>query len=224
MAHDIFEAIRAGDKERVGQLIVEDADAAHRRNPAGVSALMQARYESRMEIVELLRASAPALDIFEAAALGDVSRLQALLHSSPTLATTFSSDGATALQFACFFGQLQAAEELVRGGADVNVAAKNTMRVTALHSAAASRNAEIVKLILRNGADPNAKQQSGYTALHSAAFHNDAEMARALLDAGADPEIRSDEGKTAADMAREKGFEDLAGLLTSARKQSADRA
>jgi hypothetical protein len=35
-----------------------------------VSALMQARYENRMDIVDLLRNPAGELDVFEAAALG----------------------------------------------------------------------------------------------------------------------------------------------------------
>ena len=59
MEQDVFAAITANDKERVAQLIAADPAVAHARNAGGISALMQARYENRAEIVELLR-PAPA--------------------------------------------------------------------------------------------------------------------------------------------------------------------
>ena len=74
MSDDIFAAISADDRAQVGKLIAADPDVAHTRNPAGISALMQARYENKSEIVELLRKAAGDLDVFEAAALGDVAR------------------------------------------------------------------------------------------------------------------------------------------------------
>ena len=80
---DIFAAISADDKDRVRELIAQHPDVAHARNPAGVSALMQARYENKLEMVALLRDSAGELDVFEAAALGDNARLQALLSEGP---------------------------------------------------------------------------------------------------------------------------------------------
>ena len=76
MAQDIFAAITANDQERVVQLIVAEPAVAHARNAGGISALMQARYENRLEIVDLLRKAAGELDIFEAATLGDVARLK----------------------------------------------------------------------------------------------------------------------------------------------------
>ena len=47
-------------------------------------------------------------------------------------------------------------------------------------------HAELVKMLLREGADPDARQEGGFTALHSAAQRNNAEMIQALLDFGAD--------------------------------------
>jgi ankyrin repeat protein len=79
--------------------------------------------------------------------------------------------------------------------------AKNPMKVAVISSAAASGRADLVKLVLGAGADPNARQHMGYTALHSAAAHDHVEMVQALLDAGADPALKSDEGQTAADKA-----------------------
>ncbi len=213
MVQDIFTAITANDKERVAQLIAAEPGAAHTRNAGGISALMQARYENRLEIVDLLRPAAGELDIFEAAALGDVVRLNKLLANDGELVKARSSDGFTALHLACFFGQLEAAETLIRHGADSN--AVSPSQIAVIHSAAASRNAALLKLVLGAGANPDAQQQRGYTALHEAAMHNSVERAQALLDAGADPAIKTDAGQTAADMAVQNGSREVVELLSS---------
>jgi len=153
MSDDIFATISAGDQERVGKLVAADPSLAHARNQAGVSALMQARYENKLEMVALLRSAAGDLDVFEAAALGDLARLRTLLASDRDLVKAQSSDGFTPLHLACFFGQPEAAEILIQQGADVN--AVSPSRIAVIHSAAASRNAAIVKLVLQAGANPN---------------------------------------------------------------------
>jgi len=210
MEQDIFAAITADDPGKVKELIAQHPDVAHARNQAGVSALMQARYENKLDLVELLR-QAGNFDVFEAAALGDVSRLRALLASDPNLMKAQSSDGFTPLHLACFFSQPEAAELLVRQGADAN--AVSPTRIAVIHSAAASRNAAMVKLVLKAGANPNLQQQGGYTALHEAAMHNSVERAQALLEAGADLAIRSDDGLTAAQMATQKGNQEVLAVL-----------
>lgn len=217
MSQEIFQAIHENNRDKVAQLVAANPVLARARNEAGVSAVMQARYESRMEIVELLRHAAGELDIFEAATLGDLSRLRALLANDPGLAMAFSNDGFTALHQAAFFGQPAAVEVLLLHAPDVNAISRNAMKVAVINAAAASRNAEVVKLVLRAGADPDTQQPMGYTALHSAAANNSIDMVRALLDAGADPAIRTDAGQTAAEMAAEKGGTEVAAILDSKR-------
>ncbi len=217
MANNIFTAISSGDAAAVSALVAQDPNISRARNAAGVSALMQARYEGRHEIVSLLRPTAGDLDIFEAATLGDPARLKKLLAADPALALAYSNDGFTALHLAAFFAQPEAAEELLRSGADPNAVAKNAMRVAVINSAAASGRADIVKAALKAGADPNARQMAGYTALHAAAAHDNVEMAQALLDAGADPSLRSDDGQTAAD----KAGSNVAALLKASAQKAA---
>ena len=48
MGQDIFAAITAGDTGKVKELMAQNANVAHVRNQAGVSALMQARYENQI--------------------------------------------------------------------------------------------------------------------------------------------------------------------------------
>jgi len=201
MAHEIFEAIRKGETERVRQLLAQNPESAREHDDNGVSALMQARYRRQLAIVDLLRSSAGELDIFEAASLGDIDRLRLLIQQQPDLICTFSADGFTALHFAAFFSQPEAAEELLNNGADPNAIATNGTKLAVLNSAAAGGNTEIVAMLLREGANPDAQQEGGFTALHAGAQQNNAEMVRALLDAGADVSIPTNDGKTAAELA-----------------------
>lgn len=218
MEKDIFAAITANDKELVAQLIAANPSVPNVRNSAGISALMQALYENRREIVDLLRPAAGDLDIFESSALGDVVQLNKLQANDADLVNARGADGFTPLHLACFFGQFDAAELLVRYGADTN--AVSPSRIAVIHSAAASRNADLLKLVLGAGANPNSQQQRGYTALHEAAMHNSVERAQALLEAEADPTVKSDDGQTAADMAAQNGNKEVLEILQSFRRNA----
>src|SRR5271165_3872254 len=93
MSQEFFAAIHNNDRAQVERFLAAEPALARARNPNGVSALMQARYEGRHELVELLRSKAGELDVFEAATLGDVPRLRALLTDNAALAKAFSNDG-----------------------------------------------------------------------------------------------------------------------------------
>ena len=97
------------------------------------------------------------LDVFEAAALGRTERLEELLDADASLANAWADDGFQPLGLASFFGHVDAARLLVGRGAEVNSASRNAMKVMPLHSAAATRDADlryaIAELLLEAGAD-----------------------------------------------------------------------
>ncbi len=201
----IFEAIEQGDAELARELVADDPVQAVARDSSGVSALMLARYRSQLEIVRALLDAAPEVDVFEASALGLVERLEGLLAEDPGRAKARSADDATALHFAAFFGQSEAARLLVEAGADVHAVSPTFGDVTPLHSAAAADSLEIVKLLVEHGADVNVRQQGGFTALHAAAQNGDDAMREYLLEHGADPDAATDDGRTAADFTAGRG-------------------
>jgi ankyrin repeat protein len=212
---ELITAVKDGDAARVRALVRDQPGLAGARDAAGVSALLLALYHGRHEVVEALLEAAPALDVFEAAALGKVDRLRAILAAEAGAAQAWSPDGFTPLSLACFFRREEAARLLLEAGADVRAAARNPMGVTPLHAASAARSLSLVRLLLEHGAEADARQQMGYTALHAAAQHGDAAMAELLLAHGADPALRSEDGKDAAAHAREKGHAALAERLSA---------
>ena len=104
-------------------------------------------------------------------------------------------------------------QRLLAQGAEVNLAARNPMKVQPLHSAAAGRHGEVARLLVDAGADVSARQQGGYTPLHAAAQNGDVEMARLLLARGADPAARNDEGKSPIGLAADAGNTELLKVL-----------
>ncbi len=212
-AGTILNAIRDGDAAAVRAAVEKDPVVAAARDEQGISVIMQAAYHRRTEILSVLLAAGPVLDLFEAAALGKRTLVADLVGENPSAVDALSPDGFTPLHLACFFGHKLCAEVLIQRSADVNAVAANPMAVVPLHSAAAGRHLDIVRLLLDSGADVNARQHGGWTALHSAATNGDGPMADTLVEAGADRAIKSADGKTAADMAEQKGHSELAERL-----------
>jgi hypothetical protein len=82
-----------------------------------------------------------------------------------------------------------------------------------LAAAVARADGAEVAALVRQGADPDASDRSGWTALHLAAEKGDAALARLLLDAGADPDLRSRARGTPLDVAEKAGRAEVARLL-----------
>ena len=209
----VFDAVRSSDQDELERLLHDDPSLAAARNGDGLSIILVARYRFNMQAVERLLAARPALDVFDAAAVGDVERLRALLAEDTERATAYNVDGFTALGLASFFDHPEAVRLLLDAGAEVAVPSRNAQQVQPLHSAAAARGTEICALLLDRGADVNARQHGGFTPLHAAGQHGDLPLARLLLNAGADRSLTTDDGKTAFTFAEEGGHTELAALL-----------
>src|SRR5205085_2213331 len=134
----------------------------------------------------LARLPADSLTIHEAASVGAVSRLEALLADDPSAVNAWSSDGFQPLGLAAFFGQRQAVELLLARGGQVNTPARHRFGVTALHAALAGPAPDLARVLIAAGADVNAAQNSGETPLHETAFNGSIELTQLLLEQGAD--------------------------------------
>ena len=206
-------AIRRGDSPAVEALLDADPALVNARRPDGSSFVLFAVYCGHPRLVNVFRERGRSIDLFEATAAGDAPAVRAFLAADPGAAKAFSPDGFPVLGLAVFFGHATLAELFLAAGADPCAASTNAMCVAPIHSATSRGDAAMVKKLLELGADPNAKQQSGWTALHNAASQGNVEVVRLLRAKGADLAARTDDGKTAADLAAERGHTVLAESL-----------
>jgi uncharacterized protein len=204
--------LQQGDIEGLQRTLEQDPAAADALDAQGVSLLMHSLYRGRRDLAEQIAIKKKNLDIFEVTSLGHLDLLESFLRDTSTV-NSKSSDGFTALHFACFFGQPEAVRLLIAAGGHVNVVAANPMQVMPLHSAASALNLEAARLLLEHGASVNARQHGGWAPIHAAAQNGDRAMVELLLHHHADPKLSNDDGKTPAIIAREKGHNEIAALL-----------
>lgn len=95
---------------------------------------------------------------------------------------------------------------LLHAGADPNHPHRHT---TPLHLAVGTGKTDVVDLLLRHGADPNAETRSSLAPIWMATYKNDSPMAGLLLQHGANPNARDELGRTPLQFLQEKGHKRL---------------
>lgn len=208
------QAIKDKDAEGIRSLLSKEPGLPSAKTAQGVSVLTTAAYYGRGEIVDMLLANHPTLDIFEASAVGRTKRVEELAKAGADVEAK-SPDGFTPLHLAAFFGNLGTVKALLKRGARVDPVSENDLGVRPLNSAVAGPHPEIVRVLLEHGADPNEPERTGFSPLHVAAENSDADSIRLLLGAGADPTRRSKDDRSPADLARERGRDDLVAMLSN---------
>ncbi len=119
-------------------------------------------------------------------------------------------------------GDIQAVEDLLARGADVNTKSKRGLSslhgLSALHSAAVFGHKDIVELLIEKGADVNAKAEGsmwdeGMSVLHGSCLKGRKGVAELLIAKGADVNAKSKNGYTPLHIAATQGYRDVAELL-----------
>ncbi len=211
----LFAFAEADDADGLTQALARQPDGAPPVNENGETLFLICTYRGKAKCVEVLRQRG-GLTLHEAAAAGDVARIDACLSAAPWSIQTLSGDGWTALHLAAFLGRDAALLYLLDHGADPRQWGRAFEANLAIHAACAGGRLgtdPLAKLIVAT-ADPDVAQKSGYTPLMIAAGNGFAAAVDALLAAGADRAHRTSDGKTAADFARERGHAELAARLS----------
>lgn len=209
----LVNAVKHGEYDTVERLTEDRPDLAGTCDENGVSLIFVALYNRQEAIAQLLARHVPGISLHEAAALGDLPRLEQRLQADLDLARTPTADGFFAQHLAAFFARVKALDLLLRSGADPNAKTPNEMALYPLHSAVAGGSLECVHLLLDAGARADAPAAAGFTSLMSAAGHGHAKIVDLLLARGAHPHRKCDKGLTAADYARSRDHFAIASRL-----------
>jgi ankyrin repeat protein len=224
-----FAAIRAADDDAALALLAKFPALAVAHTPKGASAYRAAlgrvvnngfiRPQDNRAAKAIL-ALHPPLDAFEAAAAGDVARVEREIAGDASYVKRVHESGWTPLHFAAFGGEPRVVELLLAHGAEIDAVAKNQFANTPLLVSLLTRQGDIARLLVAHGADVRFQMAEGFTALHEAALDGDLDTVRMLLDAGADPNVRSETGGdgggpgvTPVEMAAKHGFDAVVALL-----------
>jgi ankyrin repeat protein len=166
-------------------------------------------------ILVLVASLAPAAEapLADAAEKADWPGVRALLEKGADV-NAAQADGMTALHWAAYHDEADAANTLLAAGAKATAA--NRYGVTPLSLACTNGNGELVGILLKAGADPNAALKGGETALMTASRTGRVGPVKALLDAGAKVDAKERNGQTALMWAAAEGHAEVIELLIKA--------
>jgi ankyrin repeat protein len=208
------ELIINNDEDGIRKLLLANPSLINASTSHSVSPLMLSCFFNKPEATSVILEFVKQISLFEAASVGKFDEVAHQIYQDPESINNFSEDGFTALGLSCYFGKEEVARYLVLKGAEVNLPSKNGFNVFPLHSAVAGNFVNIGKMLIENGAEVNIAQQSGLTPLHSAAQNGNVELIILLLENGASIDTRMEGGKLAADLAKEKGYHEIAEILS----------
>ena len=187
-AQALFEAAAAGDLDGVRKLLGSGVDPIA-VDEDGVTPLYDAVLRGHLKVAEAL---------LEGGALIDGQ----------------TSDLGTPLVLAAHVGNVEAVRFLIERGADVKRA--NAQGTTTLHVEAGwTDRPEIIDLLVKGGADVDARDDKGATPLFSAVLFGNLANAERLVTAGADVNAQDTKGRTPLHVAAKIGSERFVGYLLS---------
>ncbi len=143
----------------------------------------------------------------------DWAALGQLLDSKSNINAT-QPDGMTALHWAVYWGNSDAAQKLVSANADVN--AETAYKVTPLSIACTSGDAALVKLLVDAGAKLDHRLPGNETPLMTASRTGERKAVQYLIDGGAELDAKDHRGQTALMWAAAEGNVDAVDALLDA--------
>jgi ankyrin repeat protein len=134
-------------------------------------------------LIEYLHFQVLMQSICEAAAEGDIHKVELILQDNPRLVKGKDDSGSTPLHIAVRNGHRNLAELFIHRGTKIN--ARDSKGQTALHLAVAGNHIDIVELLIEEGAHLNIKDLIRQTPLKIALSARNREILDLLTECGA---------------------------------------
>lgn len=149
-------------------------------------------------------------DVFDTARSGTVDEMKALMKIKKDTINAVNPMGFTPLILACYRGNMEVAEFLIKNVKNVDY---DSSSGTALTAVAVKGHTRLAKALLEKGANPNIADPTGITPLIYATEFENIELMKLLLTYKADKNQTDKEGKTPYDYAVFTRNQDVINLL-----------
>jgi len=222
---EMMNAAKDGSLKFVQAAAQRGADVNERSNK-GKNALMFAASENHREVVQWLIEQGVDVNtadnygttaLIVAATAGHHEVVEVLLDSGAAVQMRDDSGGAPLVN-AVYFGHVETVQLLLDNlRQDKTPGLDKRDGEELLMLGAGLGHADIVSRMVEAGIDVNGRGLKQRTPLMAAAAFDQAEVAKVLLAQGADPAARDEDGQTALSVAKDKGSDKVAALLTVAR-------
>ncbi|HLK59180.1 MAG TPA: ankyrin repeat domain-containing protein [Chthonomonadaceae bacterium] len=212
----VEDAVRVGDVADVARCLDQGEDI-NRQNTYGATLLMQALTYRQLEVAKMLVTR--GADVNRASRFSTILRLAQQVRNPEIIARLQSKGARISLTEAIQIRDIRTVRERIREGADVNLQEPDYEKRTPapdnalLFQAVVLQDREIVRTLLKAGANVQIRSMNGQTPLMWAAQRGDPDIVRALLAAGADPNATDHFTHTALKAAIQFGHPDLYPLL-----------
>jgi uncharacterized protein len=194
------QAARAGDLTSLISMLDRDPSLRYARDLEGVSVYILACLNGQTAIAQELERRGLVLDIFEAAASGNIKRVDEICKENVLSVRNRLPDGRMPIHLAVAARKVDMVITLSTRGADLSAGPESPL-LMALDHADHTVAGDMSRFLLGNASDPNAKRKDGQSALHIAASRGHDDMVRMLIHRGAIANVRDAEGRTPLDVA-----------------------
>ena len=217
----LYYAAICGFYDLVDHLLMKHPEQVNTRGGLNLFPLAAALYKRHLHVANLFHRYGAVVDVrgivrntplYVASGLGQLDTVRWLLdHGADPNAC--GDHGHTPLFFAAYAMQFEAVQVLLEHNADIN--SQNTAGETPLYWIVKSERQleDMVRRLLKHGADPNIGDSDHKTPLHAASSCGSLEAVRLLLSHGAKVDVKDKDGKTPLQVAASNVRDALTKLL-----------
>ncbi|MFD2556398.1 ankyrin repeat domain-containing protein [Sphingobacterium tabacisoli] len=209
----IEEYIETGNHQDLELLLSQDVSLVHQKTSHDISPLLLSCYYHKPQVTQVILKFISTITIHEACATGLLQHIQMMIEHKKDVVNELSDHGFTPLGIAAHFGKEDVVRLLLLHHANPNISSQNGYNTYPLHAALGINHDGITKMLIESGAEVNVLQYGGIAPIHLAAQHGNIDLIVILLEQGADVTLKTNTGQTASDLAADKGFTEISGIL-----------
>jgi ankyrin repeat protein len=204
---ELMEAARIEDLATVNVLLRKGTDV-NVKEASGSTALMVAAFKGNLEIVKVLMDKGADVNLKDKA--GGTALSRAISFNHMDIAQFLLEKGAkddNSLFLAITFNYTSIMRGILKNGINVNNSNNRNGQMPLMFATSIGR-ADMVEILINNGAEVNITDNEGMTALMYAVKNGHLAIAKSLLDQGANVNIKNNNGQTALDLVDKENGED----------------